>query len=376
MKVKRPIGVYSDDLWTTKLIGFLEEAREAHKPFFAYVAYTTPHAPIQAPDYLIEKYVNYYYRLGFEGLKKKRWQSQVENGIIPADAPMPDWSSNPLVKSWDDLSENDKRRQARTMATYAAMMESQDVNIGKTLNYLEETDKLDNSLIIYMSDNGPEGQDIKGALSNETIAKWITAVSNPAIESIGDGDNYAFLGTELANATTGGYSWWKWFIGEGGVRVPLIIVPPADIKFAHKGSVTDVFTSVKDIPATILDLAGVEHPGSSYKGRSIVAPSGVSIRPFLEGKIDTVRTKDQWHAFELFGNGYVVSGDFKAMKVRKGMWGDGKWHLYNIKQDPGETTPLEAQMPEKLDELVAIYDRYVDERNVVPVSEDWNPWGR
>jgi len=374
VKVKRPMGVYSDDLWTTKMIGFLEEARKADKPFFAYVAFTTPHAPVQAPDYLIDKYVDYYYQLGYEGLKKARWQSQVKKGIIPSDAPMPSWSSNPLVQSWDDLSEDQKRRKARTMATYAAMMESQDSNIGSLLNYLEETGRRDNTLIIYMSDNGPEGQDTKGALANATIAGWINTVSNPTIESIGGGDNYAFLGTELANASTGGYSWWKWFIGEGGVRVPLIIVPPTNSQMARQGLMTDKFAAIKDIPSTILDYAGVKHPGDNYNGRAITPPSGVSIRPFLEGKSDRVRTDDQWHAFELFGNGYVVSGDFKAMKVRTGMWGDGKWHLYDIRKDPGETTPLEENMPTKLDDLVAIYERYLTERRVVPVQEDWSPW--
>jgi arylsulfatase A-like enzyme len=87
-EAKRPIGVYSDDLWTTKLLGYLQEARDAGKPFFAYVAYTTPHAPLQAPRQLIDKYVDYYHRLGFEDLKRKRWEAQVENGIIPADAPL------------------------------------------------------------------------------------------------------------------------------------------------------------------------------------------------------------------------------------------------------------------------------------------------
>jgi arylsulfatase A-like enzyme len=230
---------------------------------------------------------------------------------------MPEWSSNPLVRRWDELSEEEKRRNARSMATYAAMMESQDANIGRIMNYLRESDELANTLVIYISDNGPEGQNIRGPLSHEKLAAWLEAVSNPSIESIGDGDNYAFLGTELANATTGGYSWWKWFIGEGGVRVPLIIVPPADTRFTRKGTKTDVFVSVKDVPVTILDYAGIQHPGDTYKGRTIVLPSGVSIRPFLEGKTNEVRSDAQWYAFELFGNGYIVAGDYRASKFER-----------------------------------------------------------
>ena len=125
---------------------------------------------------------------------------------------------------------------------------------------------------------------------------------------------------------------------------------------------------------TILDYAGVEHPGRSFKGRQLAPPSGVSMKPFLEGKADAPRTDDQWHAFELFGNGYVVSGDYKAIRVRPGMYGDGRWHLYNIKTDPGETRPLDEEQPERLAELVAIYKAYAEQKGIIPVRDDWSPW--
>ena len=87
-------------------------------------------------------------------------------------------------------------------------------------------------------------------------------------------------------------------------------------------------------------------------------PTGVSLRPFLAGEAAVPRTEDEWVAFELFGNTYVVAGDYKAMRMRPGMWGDGKWHLYDIKQDPGETRPLEAEQPERLQKMIAIFERY------------------
>jgi arylsulfatase len=118
----------------------------------------------------------------------------------------------------------------------------------------------------------------------------------------------------------------------------------------------------------------VAHPGQSFGERSIVPPSGISIRPFLEGEATTPRSESDWHAFELFGNAYVVQDDWKAIRVRPGMYGDGVWHLYDIRNDPGETNPLEAAMPERLAALVAIYEAYAEEKGIVPVNDEWNPW--
>ncbi|GAM68424.1 arylsulfatase [Vibrio sp. JCM 19236] len=131
--------------------------------------------------------------------------------------------------------------------------------------------------------------------------------------------------------------------------------------------------SVKDLPMTMLDYAEVKHPAMPIKTvRSV--PSGVSMKPFLEGESKTVRTEKDWFAFELFGNGFVIQGDFKLMKLRTGMYGDGKWHLYNIKENPAETVPLEDKYPEKFESMMKIYQQYAKDHNIVEVAEDWNPW--
>ena len=347
-RVERPLGIYSDDLYTKKMLEYLEQGRKTGKPFFAYLAYTTPHAPIQAPDFLIDKYFDHYLKLGYEGLKRARFESQKTLGIIPKSARFPDKSKNRLLRAWSQLSDEEKRRQARVMATYSAMIESQDYHVGTLLNYLRETGQLDNTLIVYMSDNGPEGLDDQGELSNPMATKWVRTNFSQKFDDIGHGNSYSFIGTDFAYAATGGLQWWKWFIGEGGVRVPLVIVPPKNSAFVRAGQKTGEFASVKDIPMTILDYAGVKHPQSAYKGRSIVAPSGVSMRGFLEGSAARPRTEEQPVVFELFGNSYVVAGDYKAIRVRPAMYGDGKWHLYDIRKDPGETQPLEAAQPQRL----------------------------
>jgi arylsulfatase len=372
--VKRPAGIYSDDLWTSKLLEYLEEGRESGKPFFAYVAYTTAHAPIQAPDFLIDKYYEHYLKLGFEGLQRGRFESQKKLGIIPQDAPYPERKSNPLLRAWSDLDDEEKRRQARLMATYSAMMESQDHHIGRLLNYLKETGELNNTLVIYTSDNGPEGSGLRGELSSPAFTRWVRANFSQEFDDIGQGNTFGFIGADWAGAANGSLRWWKWFIGEGGIRVPLVLVPPKNQAYTRAGEMTNEYAYVKELPMTILDYAGVDHPQTKFKGRKLTPPSGVSLRPFLAGKESRPRTEEEWVAFELFGNAYVMVGDYKAIRMRTGMYGDGKWHLYNIKKDPGETRPLEADQPERLRKMIAIYERYAKEKGIVPVANDWNPW--
>ena len=243
------------------------------------------------------------------------------------------------------------------------------------MDWLRETGELDNTLIIYMTDNGPEGTDAFGELGNPALSSWMEEHFSQDFDDVGHGNSNWQIGIEWANAATGSLQWWKWFIDEGGIRVPLIVVPPKSHgdKFARQGEVSDTFLSVKDLPMTILQYAGVEHPMTSYKGREIVPPSGKSMVSYMDDKASTVYGPDDWTAFELFGNAYVVRGDYKAIKVRTGMWGDGKWHLYHLRNDPAETQPLEAEMPGELAELVTLYEAYADKWQIQDVREDWNP---
>jgi len=373
-RVERPQGIYSDDLWTGKLLQYLEQERESGKPFFAYLAYTTAHAPLQAPDFLIDKYVDHYLKLGFAGLKQARFEAQKRLGLIPPDAAFPDTTKNELLHSWDALSDQEKYVKARSMATYSAMMESQDYHIGMLLNYLSETGELDNTLIVYLADNGPEGLDVSGELSNPMATRWVLDNFSQDPADIGRGNAFAFIGTDMANASTGGLQWWKWFIGEGGVRVPMLILPPKNARSALAGEKTGAYANIRDIPMTILDYAGVTHPGTRYGERALRSPTGISIRPFLQGDSRVTRSEEQWIAFELFGNGYIVSGDYKAMRVRPGMYGDGQWHLYNIMHDPGETRPLENEQPERLASMVDTYQKWAGDKGIVEVRDDWSPW--
>jgi arylsulfatase len=152
------------------------------------------------------------------------------------------------------------------------------------------------------------------------------------------------------------------------------VLPPKNEAFTRSGAMTNEYAYVKELPMTILDYAGVDHPRTKFKGRKLTPPTGVSLRPFLAGKASRPRTEQEWVVFELFGNAYVVAGDYKVIRMRTGMYGDGKWHLYNIKKDPGETRPLEAEQPERLSKMIDIYERYAKEKGIVPVADNWSPW--
>lgn len=372
-KYDRPDGIYSGELYTNQMLNFIEEAHADGKPWFSYMAFTTAHFPIQAPPELVDKHYQFYLDKGYEGLKQFRYERLKANKLISEIAPPS--PENDLVKKWDELSQEEKEYQAKVFATYAAEIEDQDNRIGQMLDYLKESGQLENTLIVYVSDNGPEGMESENPnTGNKELGQWIENNYDTSFEAIGTANSSNTIGTSWANAATGGLSWWKWFIGEGGVRVPMIIVPPGAMSgnYSRAGEISNVVMSVKDIPMTILDYAGIEHPGDTYNNKTVVKPTGISARSYLDGSSNEVRGEDDWYAFELFGNGYLMKGNYKLMKVRKGMFGDGEWHLYNVVEDPSESKPLESEMRERFDEMLGLYNAYASEHNLVEVDEDWN----
>jgi arylsulfatase len=371
----RPEGVYSGELYTNHMLNFIKEGEEEGKPWFALMAFTTAHFPIQAPAEMIEKHYQEYLDLGYAGLKKSRYESLKKKGLITETTTEPNF--NEITHKWERLSQEEKEIQARVMATYAAMIEDQDNRTGQILDYLKESGQLDNTLVVYLTDNGPEGfEPTHPKTGNPEMAKWIANNFDQSFEAIGSAESEHTIGVSWANAATGGLQWWKWFIGEGGIRVPMMIVPPGAFSsdYARSGEISNAVISVKDLPMTMLDYAGVTHPQTQYKDRKITAPSGITARPFLEGKSEQVRTEKDWYAFELFGNGYIMQGNFKAMKVRKGMFGDGKWHLFNVVTDPSEMHPLEETMADKFESMKSLYLAYAEKNSIIEVDEYWNPF--
>ena len=230
-------------------------------------------------------------------------------------------------------------------------------------------------MIIYLSDNGPEAFDGQGGVISNPIGNaYIKKNFSHAYGDIGKANSNWQYGAEWANGSTGPLQWMKIFVAGGGVRTPLIIRPPLGSGFVRTGAIESGPVRVKDLAPTILSYAGVERPATRYRDRVIVPASGVDLKPYLNGSKPKPRLPGEWMAFELMGNAYLIDGDYKVMRQRTGMWGDGQWHLFNIVKDPGETQRLDAKEPERLKQMVQRYDLYAKDKGIVPVADDWNPW--
>lgn len=362
-------GFYSSEDFTSKLIEYLSDRPQnegtSSKPFFAYLAYSAPHWPLQAPDEDIRDYRGVYDD-GPEVLRQRRLAKLKRLGLIP-DYTIPHdviaVGGEKLSRDWDILSAEDKRFSARTMECYAGMVQNMDKQIGRLLDYLTDTGELENTVVLFMSDNGAEGllleaiPLIKGDV-HEHIAKYY----DNSLDNLGKMNSFIWYGPHWASAATAPSRLFKLFTTEGGVRVPLILnYPPLA---AIQGTIDHSFSTVMDIMPTLLDLAGIPHPGAIYKGREIVPMRGKSWVQYLQGQKKQIHDDDFVMGWELYGRQAIRQGDYKAVYIPK-PYGPEKWQLYNLKHDPGETNDLGELMPQVLKGLLLKWDQYAMEVGMI-----------
>jgi arylsulfatase A-like enzyme len=366
--VERPEGIHSNELYVDKLIGYLDPEQNRDKPFFAYLSTQTAHWPHQAPKEFIDKYRDVY-AAGWDVIREQRVEKLISLGILSKDhAVSPRF---PGVPAWDALPPEAKIAQANTMAAYSGMIDHMDVHIGRVIDHLKETGQYDNTIIIYMTDNGPDWSqpNVGGG------APWYNVhYPNTAVEDIGMRGNFSSYGPPWAQVASAHLNGFKTFSTEGGLRVPFIIRYP---EWFETGQ-TDEFVYVTDLSATILEIAETQHPGTSYKGRKVFPMNAKSILPFMRGESSTHRSADDWLGYELFGNSAIFHGDYKALRLgawlgSTGVEGAGEWRLYNLKNDPSEVHDLGEQQPERLTEMVAKYGEYSESMDVIDVPADFNP---
>ncbi|RSM09293.1 hypothetical protein CEP52_004158 [Fusarium oligoseptatum] len=259
-----------------------------------------------------------------------------------------------FLPEWNDLSPDDKKRSAKTMEIYAAMVEQIDENIGRVVEYLKESDELDNTFILFMSDNGAEG----AAMEALPIMG--------AQKNLGNKDSFIWYGPRWANAGTAPSRGVKGTTFEGGIRCPCIIrYPPLQ---PQPGSISNSFVTVMDILPTVLELAGLEHPGKTYRGREVALPRGKSWVPHLASKkADDVSIHGEnthTHGWELFGHRAIRQGNWKAVWDPK--LENERWQLFNLEKDPSEQSDVADTNSEVLDKLVLFWDQYVAETGMIP----------
>ncbi|SLK08846.1 arylsulfatase [Novosphingobium mathurense] len=359
-----PSGFYSSDFYTSRMIDYIEEGRKLGKPFFGYLAYTAPHFPLQAPEALIAKYEPVY-AAGWDALRSKRFERQKELGLVPSDASAP--PARERVPAWSSLSLEQQRYQTKIMATYAAMIEDLDTNVGRLVAYLKKTGQYDNTLILFTSDNGPEALDLNHDYFLPNVTDWLEENYDNSYESVGSANSFVFLGEGWASAVASAHRLFKDYVTEGGIRGPLIVSWPAAQK---RVGFTDMPSTLLDILPTAVDAADGEaleqHAASPARPDS----QGISLLPYITGRSEVIARPFDGTGFELFGNEAFVSGDWKILKLRAPE-GDGTWKLYNVAWDPAESHDLAAEYPVRFAALKAAYQAYATHNGVVSPPDDF-----
>ncbi|BBX96392.1 arylsulfatase [Mycobacterium lacus] len=357
---------YSSDFYTDTLLRFFRErSGDDDRPFFAYLPFQAPHWPLQAPAESIAAYRGRY-DAGPDVLREARLGALKRLGLCP-----PDVEAHPVVADgaaeWADMTAQERALSARSMEVYAAMVDRMDWNIGRVIDYLTGTGELDDTVVIFLSDNGAEGAIVEAMpLRGAQIAAQIEKHCDNSLDNLGGPTSFVWYGPRWAQAATAPSRLHKAFTTEGGIRVVGFLTWPG---FARQQQIGTAFATVMDIAPTVLELAGARHPGADYRGREVVPMRGRSLVAYLSGAAEAVHDADAGTGWELFGRRAVRRGDWKALYLPT-PYGPGTWQLYDLSRDPGEIDDLAAARPEKLAELLALWDRYVEDNGVIldPIS--------
>lgn len=367
---------YSTDAFANKMIEYLDDHKSSEQPFFAYLAFSAPHWPLQAPAEAMAPYRGIYDD-GPEALRQKRLSNLKALGLVPDHAvPHPviaPPSGKTLSQPWETLTLTEKQFSARTMEAYAGMVHRMDFAIGRVLDQLRESGQLDNTVVLFMSDNGAEGLLMEALpIIRGDIFEHVKKYYDNSLENIGRGDSYVWYGPHWASASTAPSRLYKSFSSEGGIRVPFILRYPPFVTKGKVGGIEHSFSTVMDVTPTLLELAGARHPGTLYKGRKVAAVRGKSWVPYFSssGQAETIHEEDSVHGWELFGRLAVRKGIWKATFI-PAPYGPEKWELFDLEQDPGETKDLAEANREKLRELLIDWQAYVTEVGVQGVAPEY-----
>ncbi len=340
-----PADFYSSDYFAATLVDELRASRagpSGAKPFFAYLAFTAPHAPLQAPPEVIAKYKGRY-DAGYDVLREQRLQRQRELGLLdPAVQPHHPVDTVP----WASLSPEEKQVSARKMEIYAAMVDRLDKGVGHVIAELKASGEYDNTVIIFLSDNGAEARD----------APPRPGTPVPSLESLGTAASYVNYGAGWALAGTAPSWRFKTFASEGGIHTPAFVAGPV---VRRPGTIARTYTDVQDVVPTMLDLAGVPVTPGRFAERAVQPIDGLSWRKFLADG-SAVYPASKQIGTELFGSRSLRQGDWKITDIS-----DGTWHLFNVAKDPGETRDLSVQEPARKTALIAAWNAYAQDVGVV-----------
>lgn len=346
-----PEGFFSTVGYTSKAIEYLDDPIAAGTPFFLHLAYTAPHWPLQAPDDWIDKYSGQYDQ-GWAVIRAARIEKMTTLGLLP-DGFEP--SSLPqVVGDWDDLLDTEQKREARTMELHAAMISQLDHEIGRLIDHLKARDVYDNTIVVFLSDNGPEGNNVPGIGDGET---WIPENFDQSLQNMGRPNSYVWLGRAWAHVSAGAFRNYKTYLNEGGVRVPAIVSFPGGLE----GMRIDDFVSITDIAPTLLEAAGVNPRFNQNMHGTSILNSLMQLSPIAEREVAV--------AFEIYGARAVYKEQWKLIWSWSAP-GNGKWALYNLATDPTEQVDLAPQNPDLVEQLSAAWSDYAELNGVYMFDQD------
>ncbi|WP_121631967.1 arylsulfatase [Tropicibacter alexandrii] len=354
--VRLPEDFYSSRNLVDKMIAYIDEGAP-DQPFFGFLSLQAVHIPVQAPAEFIDKYEGVF-DAGWDVMRKERAQRAIDLGLVPETTTLAPVHED--HRAWDDLTAQEKAEAARAMQVNAGMKEAADFHIGRLLDHLDLTGRLDNTIVVITSDNGAESG--VTSLDNPVADLLLSGLHrlegyDTSPENMGLPGSLTAIGPEWASVEASPFNLYKFYSSEGGLRVPLVMSGPG----IEARGVLDAPVHVSDLMPTLLDAAGVDYDPSALYGRSIL--------PVLAGEATQTRGDVEGFGGEVSGNASLYRGNWKLVRTALPR-GDFTWRLYDLSVDPGETTDLAGENPELFAEMRAEYDAYAAQTGVLDLGPE------
>jgi len=335
-------GIYKTDLFTDYALEYIQEASDGQKPFFLYLAYTAPHWPLHALPEDIAKYKGVF-DVGWDSLRLLRFQNQIESGLIDPKFELSGRTEG--VPAWNSLDLADKEKYTRMMEVYAAMIDRMDQNIGRVISQLEKTGQNENTLILFLSDNG--------GCRGEFIPFLEDRFSPQA--PIGSPESFIGYGKGWANASNTPFRYYKAQLYEGGIASPFIAWYPGVI---DAGQINHSIGHIIDIMATCVDISGATYPERKQDQELVPLP----VKSFMPLFLGETFNQDRALGFEHFDNMAIRRGKWKMVRLS-----NGDWELYDMENDRTETRNLIKVADDSLImSLVKDYNLWMANVGVIP----------
>ena len=343
-----PEDYFSTAMFTDKIIEYIDADQGDGQPFFAYLAFTAPHFPLQVPEDWRDRFAGDYDQ-GYDAIRDRRVEAALDLGVLPPGADMDGYRRRSVP--WASLDSAGRADRARRMEIYAAMVANMDFHVGRLIEYLRAIGEFENTFILFISDNGA---------ASSTPAGMDEGYDN-SVANMGDVDSFIDYGMGWAEAAMAPFRDTKSSMAEGGVLAAAFATHGP---VASPGGVSRQYLTMQDVMPTLLTIAETEYPMGEYNHRPILSMRGKSFLGHLQGDATPVHDADEPIGWELSGQRALVRGDWKLLWTPRSGEAPG-WELFDLSVDPFERNDVSAQFPDLTAELVNAWNEYADEVGVV-----------